>query len=75
MPTSPDLHLPHPLLKRAGEVGIQKHERFFSISQGYHWAFLVIGLALLGSGSRGKNKRIREGVLPKNKKGLDKSSP
>jgi len=27
--------------------------RFFSISQGYHWAFLVIGLALLGSGASG----------------------
>ncbi|MEN2984532.1 MAG: hypothetical protein ABDH25_05860 [Dictyoglomaceae bacterium] len=27
--------------------------RFFSISQGYHWAFFVIGLALLGSGASG----------------------
>ena len=27
--------------------------RFFSISQGYHWAFLVVGLALLGGGIGG----------------------
>jgi hypothetical protein len=27
--------------------------RFFSLSQGYHWAFLVIGLALLGNGASG----------------------
>lgn len=27
--------------------------RIFSITQGYHWAFLIIGLALLGSGLSG----------------------
>lgn len=33
--------------------------RFFSISQGYHWAFLVIGLALLGSGASGTFLSLR----------------
>ncbi len=36
--------------------------RFFSISQGYHWAFLVIGLALLGSGASGTFLSLQKNI-------------
>ena len=40
--------------------------RIFSITQGYHWAFLVVGLALLGSGLSGTCLVFRKGLY-KNK--------
>lgn len=43
--------------------------RIFSIAQGYHWAFLVIGLALLGSGLSGTYLTFRRDVYKT--KGLD----
>ena len=44
--------------------------RFFSISQGYHFAFMVVSIALLGYGASGSFLMLFPSILRKNTKGL-----